>query len=107
MLCGVQRVDAGEGYEIAEKQAAAAGRLRKKAVPLLGARSLAVSVLPPPNLIDPSPGHSRALHPSTLLVCDVAVDVVEKPRNATTSTSWDMRRLSGQDFRLHLRNDVN
>ena len=31
MLCGVQRVGAGEGYEVVEKQAAAAGLLRKKA----------------------------------------------------------------------------
>lgn len=36
---------AGEGYEVVEKQAAAAGRLRKKPVPLLGARSLAASVI--------------------------------------------------------------
>jgi hypothetical protein len=31
MLGGVQRVGAGVGYEVVEKQAAAAGRLRKKA----------------------------------------------------------------------------
>ena len=45
MLGGVQRIGAGVGYEVVEKQAAAAGRLRKKPVPLLGARSLAASVI--------------------------------------------------------------
>jgi hypothetical protein len=39
MLCGVQRVGAGEGYEVVEKQAAAAGSLRKKAHALCSAHA--------------------------------------------------------------------
>lgn len=66
MLCGVQLVGAGEGYEVVEKQAAAAGRLRKKARVLARRTQPCRIRIPPTDLINPSPALSRVLHSFTV-----------------------------------------